>query len=126
MPLLHVPSARLDQLAQEGAVQLFREPDGGSATLFLGAVGQLQFDVLIHRLAGEYRVEPRLTPMPYTLARWVTGELDAEQFRYSQTSKLVEDRDGRPVLLFKTQWNLDRLVEKHPELELQETAAALS
>jgi len=116
----------LDQLAQEGAVQLFREPDGGSATLFLGAVGQLQFDVLIHRLAGEYRVEPRLTPMPYTLARWVTGELDAEQFRYSQTSKLVEDRDGRPVLLFKTQWNLDRLVEKHPELELQETAAALS
>ncbi len=61
----------LTQLGEEGAIQVFR-PHVGS-TLLLGAIGQLQFDVVVHRLRTEYGVEARLLPSRYTLARWVTS-----------------------------------------------------
>ncbi len=112
----------IDQLVQEGAVQLFREPGGGSATLILGAVGQLQFDVFRHRLQGEYGVEPGLTPLDYRLARWPQGEFDEDIFRFSERVRIFEDRDRRPVLLAKSEWDLKRIEEKHPELKLAETA----
>ena len=112
----------IDQLVQEGAVQLFREPGGGSATVILGAVGQLQFDVFKHRLQSEYGVDPGLTPMDYRLARWPQGECDPEIFRFSERVRLFEDREKRPVLLAKGEWDLKRIEEKHPELKLAETA----
>ena len=113
----------LAQLAQEGAVQLFREPGaGGSAAQLLGAVGPLQFDVLQHRLATEYKVELRLTPLPFTVARWIRGEFDADLFRHSESMKLIQDRDDRPVLLLRNAWYEERLREDHPELVLAQTA----
>jgi len=112
----------IDQLVQEGAVQLFSEPGGGSATMILGAMGQLQFDVLRHRLATEYKVQLELVPLAFSAARWVTNDADLSPFQYTETVRIVEDREGRPVLLFATQWNLDSTVDRHPELELSETA----
>ena len=112
----------IDQLVQEGAVQLFREPGGGSATLILGAVGQLQFDVFQHRLASEYGVEPGLSPLDYKLARWPQADFDTEIFRFSERVRVFEDREGRAVLLAKSEWDLKRIEEKHPELKLAETA----
>ena len=112
----------IDQLVQEGAVQLFREPGSGSAAIILGAVGQLQFDVFKHRLQSEYGVDPGLTPMDYKLARWPQGECDPEIFRFSERVRLFEDREGRVVLLAKGEWDLSRIEKKHPELELAETA----
>ncbi|MCP5045521.1 MAG: hypothetical protein GY944_31205 [bacterium] len=112
----------IDQLVQEGAVQLFCEPGGGSATLILGAVGQLQFDVFRHRLKNEYGVEPGLTPLDYRLARWPQGEFDSEIFRFSERVRMFEDREGRAVLLAKSDWDLERIEKKHPELKLAETA----
>ncbi len=112
----------IDQLVQEGAVQLFREPGGGSATIILGAVGQLQFDVFRHRLASEYGVEPGLVPMDYRLARWPQGEFDPAAFRFSERVRMFEDREGRAVLLAKGEWDLKRIEEKHPEMKLAETA----
>jgi peptide chain release factor 3 len=112
----------IDQLVQEGAVQLFREPGGGSATLILGAVGQLQFDVFRHRLASEYGVDPGLTTLDYRLARWPQGDFDLEIFRFSERVRVFEDREGRPVLLAKSDWDLKRIEDKHPELKLAETA----
>jgi peptide chain release factor 3 len=115
----------LAQLAQEGAVQLFRESAaGGSAGQLLGAVGPLQFDVLQHRLATEYKVELRLTPLPFTVARWLRGEFDPDLFRHSESLKLILDRDDRPVLLLRNAWYEERLREDHPELELAQTADA--
>ena len=111
----------LDQLAQEGAVQLFSEPGAGTAAPILGAVGPLQFDVLQHRMATEYKVELKLTPLPYPIARWLGPDTDFELFRFSETL-LVEDRDGRAVVLAKSPWYLERLQEKHPELVLSPTA----
>ncbi|MDP6981317.1 MAG: peptide chain release factor 3 [Myxococcota bacterium] len=112
----------IDQLVQEGAVQLFREPGGGSATLILGAVGQLQFDVFRHRLKNEYSVDPGLTQLDYRLARWPQGEFDEDIFRFSERVRIFEDRDRHPVLLAKSEWDLKRIEEKHPELKLAETA----
>ena len=62
-----------------------------------------------------------LTPLPYQLARWPHGGFDPEAFRYSESVKIVEDRDQRPVLLFRTTWNLDMTRQKNPDLELAET-----
>lgn len=112
----------IDQLVQEGAVQLFREPGGGSATLILGAIGQLQFDVFRHRLLSEYGVEPGLTTMDYRLARWPQADFDLDIFRFSERVRVFEDQDRRPVLLAKSEWDLKRIEEKHPELKLAETA----
>lgn len=110
----------LDQLTQEGAVQLFREQDGSSATI-VGAVGPLQFDVLKHRMAAEYKVELRLTPLSFTVARWPQAGFDEDMVRHSQMTKLVFDRDDRPVLLAQSQAFLDSLTSRHPELNLADT-----
>ncbi len=111
----------LEQLAQEGAVQLFTEPGAGTAVPILGAVGPLQFEVLQHRMATEYKVSLKLTPLPYQIARWLGPDTDPDLFRFSET-KLLEDRDGRPVVLAKSPWYLERLQEKHPKLVLSPTA----
>jgi len=112
----------LEQLAQEGAVQLFTEVGGVSSAPIVGAVGPLQFDVLKHRMASEYKVELRLSPMPHNTARWPRGAFDPEIVRHSQLVKLVQDREGRPVLLSESASYLQRMVERHPGLELAETA----
>ena len=62
----------LTQLGEEGAIQVFRPEMGGA--LLLGAVGQLQFEVVAHRLKTEYGVEARMMPSRYNLARWITAE----------------------------------------------------
>jgi peptide chain release factor 3 len=114
----------LEQLSQEGVVQVFGEPGAGSAAPILGAVGPLQFEVLQHRLATEYRVELALTPLPYQIARWPRAGFDPAAFRFSDSVKEVRDRDGHPVLLFRSPWNLQVTQEKHPELVLAETGDA--
>jgi peptide chain release factor 3 len=112
----------LEQLTQEGLVQLFFEAGAGSAAPVLGAVGPLQFDVIKFRMQTEYSVELKLTPLPYTVARWPGGTFDPDAFRYSQTVKLIRDREGRPVLLFDNPWSLRSTRERYPELTLDETA----
>jgi len=114
----------LEQLAQEGAVQLFSEPAAGTAAPILGAMGQLQFDVLVHRMSTEYKVPLRLTPLPYQVARWPRAGFDPDAFRFSDAVRVVEDRVGRPVLLLKSPWYLERIAEKHPDLVLTETPDA--
>ena len=68
----------LVQLGEEGAIQVFRPLDGGS--LLLGAIGNLQFEVVAHRLRHEYGVDARLVPSKYRLARWITAD-DAEELK---------------------------------------------
>ncbi len=112
----------LEQLTQEGLVQLFSEPGAGTAAPILGAVGPLQFDVLTFRMKAEYNVELKLRPIGFALARWPRGDFDPDAFRNVRSTKLVEDREGRSVLLFEKPWSLDWVREKYPDLELCETA----
>jgi len=108
----------LEQLTQEGLVQMFREPHHAAPAPILGAVGPLQFDVLTHRMKSEYAVDLRLEPLAYKVARWPAGELDPDAFRYSTTAKVVADRESRPVILFENEWSLQRARDKYPELQL--------
>ena len=114
-------SKGLEQLTQEGLVQRFNEPGAGSAAIVLGAVGPLQFDVLKYRMQSEYNVELRWTPMEMKVARWPGGAFDPDLMRHTMSVKLLEDREGNPVLLFNSQYTLEWVQEKYPDLVLSET-----
>jgi peptide chain release factor 3 len=103
----------LDQLIEEGAVQVFYRPHLGEQEPILGAIGVLQF---------EYNVKVDLEPMGFSLARWVEGPFDAGAFSKYGWSTVLEDRDGLPVILFRDEWALQRELGNHPKLKLLETA----
>ena len=88
----------------------------------LGAMGPLQFDVMKHRLKSEYRVDLQLTGLPFKLARWPQGEFDPEIFRYAERIQVVKDAQDRFVLLAHSDWDIQRALERHEDLELSETA----
>jgi len=100
----------LQELAEEGVVQLFRPQDGSQP--IVGVVGTLQLDVLIARLAGEYGVAIGFEPVPYALARWVSGEKAAlERFVQGQRTAMADDVDGDPVFLASSAFMLRRTEE---------------
>jgi peptide chain release factor 3 len=111
----------VEQLVQEGVVQLFRDPEGGSASWILGAMGPLQFEVMQHRLKSEYGVELALTKLPYSFARWPLAGFDPKDFRYSERIRVVLDRDDRWALLAQSSWDFDRLKDRNEKLVLAET-----
>jgi peptide chain release factor 3 len=97
----------LDQLSEEGVVQIFKQRGFGDRDPILGAVGGLQFEVLQFRLKAEYGVDVKIERLPYVHARWVVGTgLDPDYFERRDDSRCLEDRDGQPVLLFKSDWAL--------------------
>jgi len=106
----------LRQLSEEGAAQVFYAPSIAGPAPIVGAVGPLQFDVLLHRLDHEYGVEARLERLPYTHARWITGpESTVEQIASGYDRQLVTDSRDRPLILFKSEWSMQRTVEKGGE-----------
>jgi peptide chain release factor 3 len=110
----------LDQLSEEGAVQVFFDPKTLERDPILGAVGVLQFEVVAHRLKTEYGVSVAFDSLPYSHARWVVGNgFDAaafEQKAYGRVKCLV-DVESRPLVLFGDQWAMSRTTEEHPELQ---------
>ncbi len=95
--------AGLTQLGEEGAIQVFR-PVAGSV-LLLGAVGQLQFEVVAHRLEHEYGVKARITGSSYNVARWVTcapedgGEQELKRFIDANAHRVALDAVDAPTVL---------------------------
>ncbi len=109
----------LRQLAQEGTVQLFLRDGLGPVDPYLGAVGQLQFEVLKQRLRNEYNVKAELEGQPFRVARWVVGPPEALAWlKRRQDFLVVEDRDGRPVVLAQTPWSLTYALQENEGLEL--------
>jgi peptide chain release factor 3 len=107
----------IEQLGQEGAVQIFRQPGSGTEACVAGAVGALQIDVLSYRLRYEYGVELLLNNLPYTLARWVAGDEAAlTAIKGLDNGLIVLDRKDRPVLLLSSLWSLNWLKERNPGL----------
>jgi peptide chain release factor 3 len=106
----------LEQLSEEGAVQLFHEKENIVEPI-LGAVGWLQVEVVLHRLKAEYGVEAQMEKLPFNCARWVFGEdFEPKHITRPQSVKYVLDIEERPLLLFDTDWTRRRLEEKNPEL----------
>jgi len=111
----------IEQLSQEGAVQLYKQPNIGTETYVMGVVGVLQFDVLEYRLKSEYGVDLIRTPLNYTIARWVKSdkEFDPLKLTLTSTSCLVLDRDNEPVVLFESEWAIQWAIEHNESLDLR-------
>ena len=110
----------LDDLSEEGVIQVFYPEIG--AQWVVGVVGQLQLDVLISRLEAEYKVEAMLEPAPFDTARWLKGS-DAALKDFAEFNKmnLAKDRDGDPVFLAKSAWDVGYQQERNPELAFNAT-----
>jgi len=105
----------LEHLSQEGAIQIFHPRGGGMRDPILGAVGALQFEVLQYRLEHEYNALLVLERLPYQVARWVSGDgFDPGKFEQEVDALCVEDRDGNAIALFKSEWNLNYAIGRHP------------
>ncbi len=111
----------LDQLCEEGATQLFRPLRNND--LILGAVGQLQFDVVAFRLADEYGVQCQFEPVAVATARWVSARDPKviEQFRGKAYENLAVDHSGQLVYLAPSRVNLELAIERSPEVRFTET-----
>jgi len=110
----------LDQLTEEGMVQVFRSI-GPFEDTYLGVVGQLQFDVFDYRMKNEYGVEIQLARTPFQFARWIVADkLDASKFRINST--LVKDKNDNNVALFENEYAMRTAMERMPEVKFLETA----
>jgi peptide chain release factor 3 len=109
----------IQELREEGAIQIMYSLDEFRREPILAAVGQLQFEVVQFRMATEYGVETNLEPLGYSLARWVAGGWPSiEKAGRIFNTLTVKDNWDRPVLLFKNTWNLQQIMGDHPELKL--------
>ena len=115
------------ELREEGAVQIMFSADESKRDPILAAVGQLQFEVVQFRLQNEYNVETRLDPLPYSVARWVEGGWEVlEEVGRLFNTVTVKDSWGRPVLLFRNEWNVHQVEGEHAKLKLRKTAPVVS
>ena len=113
----------MEELAQEGAIQIFRELGAGMESVIVGVVGVLQFEVLERRLKAEYRVEVRRQPLPYTDIRWIQNDpdtIDIPGLSLTRDTLRVEDMRGGKLLLFTSPWNVDWATDHNPDLILSE------
>ena len=112
----------VDQIAKEGAIQIFREIGSGMEEIIVGVVGVLQFEVLKYRLENEYNVEIRLEPLPYEYIRWIENKNEVDVARLTGTSdmKKIEDLKGNPLLIFINEWSIGMTLDRNPGLKLSE------
>ena len=110
----------LEGLAEEGVTQLFRPTIGSD--FIVGAVGQLQFEVMADRLSGEYALDVLFEPAPYAEARWLTGaKADIEDFASKHKTAVAEDIDEQPVFLAKSAWEIGYVCERYPKIGFERT-----
>ncbi len=120
----------MEQIAQEGAIQIFKTPYSGMEEVIVGVVGTLQFDVLEYRLRSEYNVELYKEGLPYEYLRWIVREdedaqpLKEEDLILPSDAKLVEDYKGNQLLLFSAQWSIQWALERNKGLKLAEFGGA--
>ena len=110
----------INQIAQEGAIQIFHEPDSGMEEVIVGVVGVLQFDVLKHRLENEYNCDIIMTPTPFQFIRWITSDSDVKSLDLASDTKVVADFRDRNLLLFRSFWSINWALEHNKGLTLAE------
>lgn len=110
-----------DQIAQEGAIQIFRELGSGMEEVIVGVVGTLQFDVLEYRLKNEYNVDIIMNVLPYQFIRWIVNEdIDPKKLDLASDTKRIQDLKEHNLLLFTSEWSINWALEHNKGLILQE------
>lgn len=109
------------QIAQEGAIQIFHEPDSGMEEVIVGVVGVLQLEVFEYRMKNEYNVDLFKEGLPYSYIRWIDNkDIDPKTLKLSSDTKLVKDFRDNYLLLFTSEWNIRWALERNEGLELSE------
>ncbi len=115
----------ITQIAQEGAIQIFRDPNGGMEEVIVGVVGPLQFDVLEYRLNNEYNVQIKTENLPYQSVRWIESDVpNPDKLDLTSDTRYATDTRGRPLLLFSSEWNIRWATEHNPGLMLADFGKA--
>jgi peptide chain release factor 3 len=111
----------LDDMAEDGVTQVFY-PEIGSNWV-IGVVGQLQLEVLISRLDAEYKVAAGLEVAPYETARWISSDDPAalKEFLDLNRGALAKDRDGNPVYMAKSAWDVGYVADRYPKVKFAAT-----
>ncbi len=106
----------LAQLGEEGAIQVFRPETGGA--MLLGAIGQLQFEVVQHRLRSEYDCDVRMEGCPYTGARWITADTPAElrAFTDAYPQRMALDAANTLAYLCTSPYDVRLAQERFPKI----------
>ena len=114
-----------EQIAQEGAIQIFKIPQAGLEEVIVGVVGTLQFDVFQYRMRSEYGVELRMAGLPYDhLRRIAASPVEPKDLTLCADAALLEDFRGRSLIAFAGDWPVGYLLKHNPGLELSESFGA--
>ena len=110
-----------EQIAQEGAIQIFKVPNSGMEEVIVGVVGTLQFDVFEYRMKNEYGVDLRMEGLPYEEIRLIDKYPgDLTDLNLGSDAELLEDYRGRNLLVFTSFWAIDFTCRRNPGLEVSE------
>ena len=112
----------IQQLSEEGVAQLFVQNRGRRK--IIGTVGELQFEVIQHRLTHEYGAACKLVPLPYHKACWITSEdkRALDEFTKYRDSQLAYDRDENPVYLSESEWMLQAMIRDNQKISFHFTS----
>ena len=114
-----------EQIAQEGAIQIFKVPGSGFEEVIVGVVGTLQFDVFQYRMKNEYGVELRMEMLPYEEIRLIDEYPgDLTDLNLGSDAELLEDYRGRSLLVFSSFWAIDFTCRRNPGLKVSEIVVA--
>ena len=113
----------LQQLEEEGVMQVLSPYEGLRSEPILAVVGELQFDVLRSRLETEYNVETTISVLPFKIARWVSMDGgDAARLSLPSRTRLTVDHNGHAVVLFSSSWELELAQKDNPTVEFLSAA----
>jgi peptide chain release factor 3 len=111
----------IEQISEEGAIQLFKRASFGYESLIVGVVGVLQLEVLEYRLKNEYGVDIQIQKLSYSFARWVSPEkFNSDKIGFTGDALVVEDQYKRQVVLFTNLWFLNRTMENNKDVTFLE------
>ena len=110
----------IEEIAQEGAIQIFQELSLGMEEIIVGVVGVLQLDVLKYRLENEYNVDITMETLPYEYIRWIVHpeSVDLDTLQGTSDMKKVLDLKGNPLLLFVHEWSIRMTLDRNKGLAL--------
>jgi peptide chain release factor 3 len=115
----------INQLSEEGTIQVYKRPNIGVEELIVGVCGVLQFEVLEYRLKNEYGVDILMEKLPFRHIRWIEQEnFNIDRFSAPMDSLVViENQSEQPVLLLRNDWSVKNALERNKDLKLHETSS---